>query len=134
MNTMKSTMAALLVVSAALAGSAAAGGDKWFVLGEQTLSSTDPSVTITSQGSRWDKDVKQVRLMVEGADVKVTKLVWSWDNRPDDTLTDVGTIKSGGQTAPTNAPGMKGRLTSTTIHYTIQGKAKSAKVKVMGYD
>ena len=126
-----------LVVAAGFAftgliGSATAG-DQWFVLGEQDISAADPSVTIKSQGGRWDKDVKQVRIAVTGADVQVTKLVLSWDNRPDDTMTDVGTIKSGGQTAPYNAPGIKGRLTGATISYTIKG-AKTAHIKVMGYD
>ena len=40
--------------------------------------------------------MKQVRLAVDGADVAVTTLVLSWDNRPDDTKTDVATIKAGG--------------------------------------
>ena len=126
-----------LVVAAGFAftgliGSATAA-DQWFVLGEQDISAADPSVTIKSQGGRWDKDVKQVRIAVTGADVQVTKLVLSWDNRPDDTMTDVGTIKAGGQTAPYNAPGIKGRLTGATISYTIKG-AKTAHIKVMGYD
>lgn len=133
------SMIATFVAAATLAslmstGSALAGEDKWFVLGEQEIQSVDPSVTIKSQGGRWDKDVKQVRIAVEGADVKVSKLVLSWDNRKDDTITDVGTIKVGGKTAPFNAPGIKGRLTSATLYYTIEGGAKSAQVKVMGFD
>lgn len=131
-NVLGSVVVAAGFTFAGLIGSATAA-DQWFVLGEQDISAADPSVTIKSQGGRWDKDVKQVRLAVDGADVAVTKLVLSWDNRPDDTKTDVGTIKAGGQTAPINAPGIKGRLTSATIHYTIKG-AKTAHVKVMGYD
>lgn len=137
MKTRMHNMMGSLVVAAGFAftgliGSATAG-DQWFTLGEQDISAADPSVTIKSEGSRWDKDVKQVRIAVTGADVTVTKLVLGWDNRPDDTMTDVGTIKSGGQTAPYNAPGIKGRLKSATIHYTING-AKTAHIKVMGYD
>lgn len=131
-NVMGSIVVAAGFALTGLIGSATAA-DQWFVLGEQDISAADPSVTIKSQGGRWDKDVKQVRIAVTGAEVKVTKLVLSWDNRPDDTMTDVGTIKAGGQTAPYNAPGIKGRLTSATISYTIKG-AKTAHIKVMGYD
>ena len=125
------TMAALVLATMSFVGSAIAG-DKWFVLGEQAIQSANPSVTIKSEGGRWDKDVKQVKVSVEGADVNVTKLILSWDNRKDDTVDNVGTIKSGGQTV--NAPGFKGRLTSATIYYTIEGGKPSATVKVWGFD
>ena len=81
--------------------------DEWFVLSEQALKAADPSVEIKSSGGRWDKDVKQVRFSVEGGDVDITKAVLHWDNRPDDTITDAGVLKAGGQTAPKNAPGRK---------------------------
>jgi hypothetical protein len=115
-------------------GNARAADDKWFVLGQQTLKSTDPSVAIKSEGSRWDKDVKQVKVSVDGADVQITNLVLHWDNRPDDTLTDVGVVKAGGQTAAKDAPGLKGRLKSVTIQYKILGGASMATVKVWGFD
>ena len=107
-------MASFVVASVALMGAmgSAIAADEWFVLGEQTIKSADPSAAIKSAGGRWDKDVKQVKLSAEGADVQITKLVLHWDNRPDDTLKDVGTLKAGGQTAPTDAPGRKGRLTA----------------------
>jgi hypothetical protein len=73
--------------------------DEWFVLGEQTIKSADPSVEIKSEGNRWQKDIKQVKISADGADVQITKLVLNWDNRRDDTATDVGVLKSGGQTA-----------------------------------
>jgi len=114
-------------------GSATAA-DEWFVMGEQTLKSADPSVEIKTQGSRWKKDVKQVRLSVEGADVEITQLVLGWDNRKDDTLTDVGTVKAGGQTAPKDAPGRKGRLKSVKIQYKILGDKPTATVKILGLD
>ena len=123
------TMAALVVASIGFLGSAIAG-DEWFVLGEQAIQSANPSATIKSEGGRWDKDVKQVKV----SDVNVTKLVLSWDNRKDDTVDNVGTIKSGGQAAPFNAPGIKGRLTSATIYYTIEDGKPSATVKVWGFD
>jgi len=129
-------LAAFAVVAAAVllgAVSSARAADKWFVMGEQSLKATDPSAEIKTSGGRWKKDVKQVRLAVEGADVQMIKVVLGWDNRPDTTLA-VGTIKAGGQTAPTDAPGRKGRLTWVKIQYKILGKAPSATVKIMGLD
>ena len=102
-------------------------------MGEQTLKSADPSADITTQGNRWQKDVKQVKLSVEGADVEITSVVLGWDNRKDTTLT-VGTLKDGGQTAPTDAPGRKGRLTSVKIQYKILGGKPTATVKIWGFD
>jgi len=130
-------MASYVVASVALMGtlgSARAADDKWFVLGEQTIKSTDPSATITSEGNRRDKNVKQVKLSVEGADVQITNVVLHWDNRRDDTLKDVGVVKSGGQTAAKDAPGMKSRLSSVSVQYKILGGASTAKVKVLGFD
>ena len=119
MNIKIHNLAAFFVVaaSAVLLGAvgSARAADEWFVMGEQTLKSADPSVEIKTEGNRWKKDVKQVRLSVEGADVQITQVVLGWDNRKDDTLTDIGTVKAGGQTAPTDAPGRKGRLTSVKI-------------------
>ena len=57
--------------------------NKWFVMGEQTINSTDPSVEIKTEGSRWKKDVKRVKLSVEGADVQMIMVVLGWDNRQD---------------------------------------------------
>jgi len=108
--------------------------DQWFVMGEQTIKSADPSVEIKTQGNRWQKDVKQVKLSVEGADVEITSVVLGWDNRKDDTLSNVGTLKAGGQTAATDAPGRKGRLKSVKIQYKILGDKPTATVKVWGFD
>jgi len=66
--------------------------------------------------------------------VQVTSLVLHWDNRKDDTLTDVGVVKAGGQTAAKDAPGRKGRLTSVTVQYKILGGASTANLKVWGFD
>ena len=88
-------------------GGARAADDKWFVLGQTTLKATDPSASIKSEGSRWDKDVKQVKLSVEGADVHITNVVLHWEDRKDDTMTNVGVVKPGGQTAAKDAPGFK---------------------------
>jgi len=125
----------VVAVSAVLlwaVGSARA--DEWFVMGEQTLNSADSSAEIKTEGNRWQKDVKQVKLSIEGAEVQITNVVLGWDNRRDATLTSVGTLKAGGQTAPTDAPGRKGRLTSVKIQYKILGDKPTATVKVWGYD
>ena len=128
--------ASWLVVSITLVGAvgSASAADEWFVLSTQTIKSADPSVEIKSEGGRWDKDVKQVKLSVEGADVEITKVVLQWDNRRDDTVANVGVLKSGGQTAPMDAPGRKARLTATTVQYKIQGDAATATLKVWGFD
>ena len=128
--------AALGLMSVVLMGAigSARAADEWFVLSEQTIKSADPSVAIKSAGGRWDKDVKQVKISVEGADVEITTLVLSWDNRRDDTVKDVGVLKSGGQTAPKDAPGRKGRLTSVTVQYKILNNAPTATLKVWGFD
>lgn len=129
-------MAVFVVASVVLMGAvgSAKAADEWFVLSEQTIKSADPSVEIKSAGGRWEKDIKQVKFSVDGADVEITKAVLHWDNRRDDTLTDVGVLKSGGQTAPKDAPGRKGRLTSVTVQYKIVGDAPTATLKVWGYD
>jgi hypothetical protein len=126
----------VVAASAVLLGAvgSARAADQWFVMGEQTLKSADPSVEIKTQGGRWQKDVKQVKLSVEGADVQITSVVLGWDNRKDATLTDVGTLKAGGQTAPTDAPGRKGRLASVKIQYKILGDKPTATVKILGFD
>ena len=53
---------------------------------------------------------------------EITKAVLHWDNRPDDTITDVGVLKAGGETAPKDAPGRKGRLKAVTVQYKIVGE------------
>ena len=133
----RTLMASFVVASVALMGamgSARAADDKWFVLGQQTIKATDPSASVKSEGGRWDKDVKQVKISIEGADVQITNVVLHWDNRPDDTLTNVGVVKSGGQTAAKDAPGRKGRLKSVTVQYKILGGAPTANLKVWGFD
>jgi len=131
------TVAAAFVVAAVVligAVGSAGAADEWFVLSEQPIKAVDQGVDIKSQGGRWDKDVKQVRLSVEGADVQITKAVLGWDNRPDDTITDIGVLKAGGSTTPKDAPGRKGRLKSVTVEYKIVGSAPTAVIKVWGYD
>jgi hypothetical protein len=129
------TLMALFTIPSVMgATGTAAAADQWFVLGEQAIKSADPSVTIKSSGNRWQKDVKEMKLSVEGADVEITNVVLHWDNRMDDTIADVGVVKSGGQTAAKDAPGRKGRLTSVAVKYKILGKASKATLKVWGFD
>src|SRR6187200_3092083 len=125
-------MAPFMFASVALLGpvGSARAAEKWFVLGEQQIKSVDPSVNINSEGNRWDKDVKSVKLSAEGADVEIEKVVLHWDNRRDDTVSDLGVLKSGGQTAAKDAPGRKGRLTGITVQYKILNDAKTATLKV----
>jgi hypothetical protein len=78
--------------------------------------------------------IVRLRHSVEGADVQVTQIVLGWDNRRDDTLTNVGTLKAGGQTAPKDAPGRKGRLKSVKIQYKILGDKPTATVKIFGFN
>lgn len=127
-------LATVGIASVVLLGAmnSARADDEWFVLSEKALKATDPSVEIKSAGGRWDKDVKKVKLSVDGGDVQITKVVLHWDNRPDDTLADAGTVKSGGQTGPKDAPGRKGRLTGVSVQYKIVSGAPT--LKVWGYD
>ena len=138
MNTkIRTLMASFVVASVALIGAvggARAADDKWFVLGQTTLKATDPSASIKSEGSRWDKDVKQVKLSVEGADVQITKVVLHWNNRKDDTITNLGTVKAGGETAPKDSPGREAALTSVAVQYKILNNKPTATIKVWALD
>ena len=130
-------LVSLGVASVVLLGAVGTAGakDEWFVLGEQTIKATGPSVRITAEEGKWKKeDVKDVKLSVEGADVDISKVVLHWNNRPDDTTWNVGTLKAGGQTAPKSAPGHEGTLSSVTVQYKILGDAPTAKLKIWGYD
>jgi hypothetical protein len=132
----RSLVASLAVTSVIFMGAVgtARAADQWFILGEQTIKSVDQGVTIKSEGSRWAKDVKQMRIGVDGADVEIKKVVLGWDNRPDDTIMGIGVLKAGGKSTPKDAPGRKGRLKSVTVEYKIVGDAPTAVLKVEGYD
>lgn len=137
MNTRKpSWVASFVVVTVFLLGTVGSvrAADEWFVLSEQTIKSVDQGVEIKSQGGRWQKDVKQIKMSVEGADVEIKQAVLSWDNRRDETITDIGVLKAGGSTTPKDAPGRKGRLTAVTVQYKIVGDAPTAVLKIWGYD
>jgi hypothetical protein len=78
MKSTQGTLVAAFVVAAVVfigAGGSARAADEWFVLGEQTIKAVDQGVEIKSQGDRWTKDVKQMKLSVKGADVEFKKVV-----------------------------------------------------------
>ena len=128
-------VACLGVASVVLMGAGSArAADEWYVLGEKTIKSGDPSTELKSKGDRWENDVKRMKISVHGADVEITKVVFHWDGRPDDTLSNVGVLKSGGETAPKDAPGLKARLASVVIQYKILGGATTATLKLWGFD
>jgi hypothetical protein len=104
------------------------------VLVEQRIKSVDQGVEMKSQGGRWQTKLKQMKISVEGADVEMEQVVLSWDNRRDETITDIGVLKAGGSTAPKDAPGRKARLTAVTVQYKIVGNAPIAVLKIWRYD
>jgi hypothetical protein len=133
----QSSMRALALAAVVLVGVAgsAIAADKWFVMGQKTLKSTDPSTEVTAEEGKWKKeDVKKAKISVEGADVEISKVVLHWNNRPDDTISNVGVVKSGGETAPKDAPGRETALKGVTVQYKILNNAPSATIKVWGYD
>jgi hypothetical protein len=112
-----------------------ASADEWFVLGEKVIKSMDPSTEIKAEaGKMWKEDIKKTKISVEGADVEITKVVLRWKGRKDDTITKVGVVKSGGETAPKDAPGREATLTSVAVEYKILNNKPAATVKVWGYD
>jgi hypothetical protein len=129
-------MRALALAAVVLAGAVgSATADDWFVLGQKTLSSADASAEVDAEKGKWFKeDIKKTKISVEGADVEVSKVVLRWNNRPDDTIENVGVIKSGGETAPKDAPGREATLTGVAVQYKILNGAPSATIKVWGYD
>ena len=112
-----------------------ASADEWFVLGEKVVKSTDPNAEIKAEeGKMWKEDIKKTKISVEGADVEITNVVFRWKGRKDDTITNVGVVKSGGQTAEKDAPGREATLTSVAVQYKILNNKPTATVKVWGYD
>ena len=119
----------------AVAISTASAADKWFVLGEKVLKSTDRATVIKAEdGKMWKDDVKKAKLSVEGADVEITNVVFHWRGGKDDTITNVGVLKSGAQTAEKDAPGRESTLTSVDVQYRILNNKTAATLKVWGFD
>ena len=112
-----------------------AHADQWVVLGEKVIKATDPSTEIKAEeGKMWKEDIKKTKISVEGADVEITKVVLRWKGRKDETITKMGTVKSGGQTAEKDAPGREATLLSVGVQYKILNNAPTATLKVWGYD
>jgi hypothetical protein len=115
-------------------GSASAK-DEWFVLGEKSIKTMDPNAEIKAEeGKFWKEDIKKTKISVEGADVEITKVVLRWKGKKDDTITNVGVVKSGGATAEKDAPGREATLLSVGVQYKILNNKPTATVKVWGYD
>jgi hypothetical protein len=113
----------------------ASAADQWFVLSEKVLKSTDPSTEIKAEeGKTWKEDIKKTKLSVEGADVEITNVVFRWKGRKDETITNVGVVKAGGETAAKDAPGRETTLLSVAVQYKILNNKPTATVKVWGYD
>jgi hypothetical protein len=127
-------VAVLAIASVVLMGPVARAADEWVMLGEQTIKAVDQGTLIKASGGRWTKDVKQMRIGVEGADVEIKKVILNWDNRPDDTITDIGLVKAGGKSVPKDAPGRKARLQAVTVEYKIVGTAPTARLQIWGFD
>jgi hypothetical protein len=112
-----------------------ASADQWFVLSEKPIKSMDPNAEIKAEaGKFWKEDIKKTKVTVEGADVELTKVVLRWKGRKDDTITDVGVVKSGGSTAEKDAPGREATLLSVAVQYKILNSKPTATLKVWGYD
>jgi len=129
-------MRALALAAVVLVGAiGSAIADDWMMLSQKILRANDPSTTITAEEGKWKKeDIKKVKLSIEGADVQITKLVLHWNNARDDTITNIGTVKAGGETAAADAPGHEATLTSIAVEYKILNNALQATLKVWGYD
>jgi hypothetical protein len=132
-STLAVSFVAACVVLAGAVGTARAA-DEWFVLAEKSIKTADQGVEIESAGGRWESDIKKTKLSAEGADVEIVKVILHWDNRGDDTITDIGLLKAGGESLPKDAPGRKGRLKGATVQYKIVGDAPTATIKLWGYD
>ena len=105
------------------------------MLSEKVIKSTDPSTEIKAEeGKMWKEDVKKTKLSVEGADVEITNVVFHWKGRKDETITNVGVVKAGGETAAKDAPGRETTLLSVVVQYKILNNKPTATVKVWGYD
>ena len=113
----------------------ASAKDTWILLGEKAIKSTDPSTELKAEeGKTWKEDVKRAKLSVEGADVEITNVVFHWKGGKNETISNVGVVKAGGETAAKDAPTREATLLSVSVQYKILNNKPSATVKVWGYD
>ena len=139
MKTTIHTLIAVFVVASVVliggAGGNATAADKWSVLGEQTLKSTETTAEIKGEkGKMFKEDIKATKLSVGGADVEISKVVLHWNNSADETIMNLGVIKSGGQSNLKDAPGREATLNSVAITYKILNNAPQATVTLWGLD
>ena len=112
-----------------------ASADEWFVLGEKVIKSMDPSTEIKAEaGKMWKEDIKKAKISVEGADVEITNVVFHWKGGKNETISNVGVVKAGGETAAKDAPTRESTLLSVSVQYKILNNKPTATVKVWGYD
>ena len=77
---------------------------------------------------------EDVKISVEGADVEITKVVLHWNNRQDDTITNVGDREGGRRNGSEGRSRTRGpTLKSVTVHYKILNNASTATIKVWGF-
>ena len=113
----------------------ASAKDTWILLGDKAIKSTDPSTEIKAEeGKTWKEDVKRAKLSVAGADVEITNVVFHWKGGKNETVSNVGVVKAGGETAAKDAPGRETTLLSVVVQYKILNNKPTATVKVWGYD
>ena len=125
----------LAFIAVLLTLGSASAKDEWFVLRETVIKSMDPNVEIKAEaGKMFKEDIKKTKITVEGADVEITKVVLRWKGRKDETITKVGVVKAGGQTAEKDAPGREATLTAVGVQYKILNSKPTATLKVWGYD
>jgi hypothetical protein len=127
------SLASVVLLLVALGTASAA--DKWILLGEKVIKSTDPSTEIKGEeGKTFKEDVKRAKLSVEGADVEITNVVFHWKGGKNEAVSNVGVVKAGGETAAKDAPTRESTLLSVSVQYKILNNKPSATVKVWGYD
>ena len=113
----------------------ATAADQWILLGQKAIKSTDPSTEIQGEeGKMFKEDVKRAKLSVEGADVQITNVVFHWKGGKNETISNVGVVKAGGETAAKDAPAREATLLSVSLTYKILNNKPTATVKVWGYD
>jgi hypothetical protein len=99
---------------------------------EKPIKSMDPSADIKAEaGKMWKEDIKKTKITVEGADVEITKVVLRWKGRKDDTITNVGVVKSGGSTAEKDAPDAR-RPSCRWVQYKILNNKPAATRQSLG--
>ena len=121
----------LAVVLLLVALGTANAADKWNLLGEKVIKSTDPSTEIKGEeGKTFKEDVKRAKLSVEVADVEITNVVFHWRGGKNETISNVGVVKPGGETAAKDAPARETTLMSVSVQYKILNNKPTATVKV----